>query len=63
MVSELWSDMKSEPPYGYDVVVVDNDGNWGFYDEIHPVDINDLINRGFHKWCYLADLVQAAYNM
>lgn len=62
MVSELWSSMK-ELPYGDDIIFVDKDGNWKYYYQATRSDLRELINDGFHKWCYVADLVQAAYNM
>lgn len=60
MVSELWSTM-TELPLGDDVIIVDQDGNWKYYEDVDKSDINELINDGYTKWCYLADLVQTAY--
>lgn len=60
--SELWSPM-TELPLGNDIIAVDQDGNWKHYDEVYKSDFGELINDGYIKWCYLADLVQAAYEM
>lgn len=59
-VSELWSTM-NELPYGYDIIAVDKDGNWKYYYQADRGDFEELINEGFIKWCFVADLVQAAY--
>lgn len=61
-VSELWSTM-NELPYGYDIIAVDKGGNWKYYYQADRSDFEELINDGFIKWCYVSDLVQAAYNM
>lgn len=62
MVSELWSDMNTLP-YGGDIIAVSEDGNYKYV--IAPTEIwwEVLINDGYIKWCYVADLVQAAYEM
>lgn len=59
-VSELWSSM-DEFPYGNDILVIDERGNFKY--SVSPTEIwwEELINDGFIKWCYVADLVQAAY--
>lgn len=62
MVSELWSSMKVLP-YGDDIIFVDKDGNWKYHNQAYEIDLDELINEGYIKWCYVADLVQAAYNM
>lgn len=59
---ELWSPM-SDMPLGKDIIVVDRDGNWKYYYQAGRGDYDELINDGYIKWCYLADLVQAAYEM
>lgn len=59
-VSELWSTM-NELPYGDNIIAVREDGNYKIV--IAPTEIwwEELINEGYTKWCYVADLVQAAY--
>ena len=53
----------SDMPLGKDIIVVDRDGNWKYYYQAGRGDYDELINDGYIKWCYLADLVQAAYEM
>lgn len=60
--SELWSPM-SEFPYGNDIIAVDRDGNWKYYHQADKGDFDELYNDGYIKWCYVSDLVQAAYEM
>lgn len=62
MESKLWSPM-DEFPLCEDVIIVDRDGNYQLCYEPTKSYFEELINDGFHKWCYLADLVQAAYEM
>lgn len=62
MESELWSTM-NELPLGDNIVVVDRCGNYLFIEEATKSDFANLIDDGYTKWCYLADLVQAAYEM
>ena len=62
MASELWSSM-DEFPYGNNIIAVSEDGNWKYI--VSPTEVwwEELINDGYIKWCYVADLVQAAYDM
>lgn len=53
----------NELPYGDNIIAVDKDGNWKYYYQATKSDFAELINDGFTKWCYVADLVQTAYNM
>lgn len=62
IVSELWSSMR-ELPFGNDIIAVDRDGNWKYYYQADKSDFDELINDGYIKWCYVSDLVQAAYEM
>lgn len=45
------------------IIAVDGDGNYKHYEGIDREVTEELINDGYIKWCYLADLVQAAYEM
>lgn len=45
------------------IIIVDEYGNYKYYEEINIETTYELINDGYIKWCYLADMVQAAYEM
>lgn len=60
--SELWNSM-NDLPFGNDIIAVDRDGNWKHYYQADSSNLAELINDGYTKWCYVSDLVQAAYEM
>ena len=61
-VSELWSTMNKFPLFD-NIIAVSEDGNYEYI--VSPTEVwwEELINDGYIKWCYVADLVQAAYDM
>lgn len=63
MESELWSPMNELVYTTLPIIAVDGDGNYKHYEGIDREVTEELINDGYIKWCYLADLVQAAYEM
>lgn len=64
MESELWLSMEELHLTTLPIIAVDEDGNFIFcHRGIGSNEIKDLKNDGYIKWCYVSDLVQAAYNM
>ena len=63
MESEIWTSMDDALVCSEPIIAVDNDGNYRYYESMDAEDIAELKYDGYTKWCYLADLVQAAYNL
>lgn len=45
------------------ILAVSDDDRYRYYEKVEARDFDELINEGYIMWCYVYDLVQAAYDM
>lgn len=61
--SKLWSGMDKLPELDCAILAVSDDDRYRYYEKVEARDFDELINEGYIMWCYVYDLVQAAYDM